>query len=358
MRIAELLEARKNPELNKHVGITKAMLDYYEKNPNGFVSFTRREKLGINPKTPFNTPLGIYAYQLSYVIDNIENSSTSNLPFAGSEPYANFFNIKGDILDNDLTTREEDMIIWHLRGIYPNTQDVIYDMRSSMKTKSTPFSRIWYLTYKLSMVDKGRSLNPQQYLSFLGINLKTPSVAKYLRNEQLTRVEYDDILKIITRALDNDNGVDEYQVMSKLDSKLSFNDRITAILNDAAPHTTKRRASIYNWNKLMRELGYDAAVDNGEGVIHSNEPYQAVVFNPRAIVNVHRVLNSRDVETVSSMQERGEMLKQMSNAYKRGDFDTLNALFHKYPQATSMFYKRMPEGFLDKIAKPQGADKE
>lgn len=39
----------------------------YINNPNIFVHFTNIDKVGINPKTVFKTPVGVYTYPLSYV---------------------------------------------------------------------------------------------------------------------------------------------------------------------------------------------------------------------------------------------------------------------------------------------------
>jgi len=54
-------------------------------NPDNLVvSYTSINKIGINPKSKFDTPFGIYFYPLKYVID-----WELNVPFAGDQPYIN-----------------------------------------------------------------------------------------------------------------------------------------------------------------------------------------------------------------------------------------------------------------------------
>lgn len=50
------------------------------------------------------------------------------------------------------------------------------------------------------------------------------------------------------------------------------------------------------WNSLLRILGYDVIVDNGDSVLHPNEPYQGVVLNPRVIQMVTTIRNQKGEE--------------------------------------------------------------
>jgi len=67
---------------------------------NLYLSFTSIEKLGINPMSTYNTPIGIYAYPASYVLsmtrgggrdDDTLWSPDQDLPFAGEKPYIQVF---------------------------------------------------------------------------------------------------------------------------------------------------------------------------------------------------------------------------------------------------------------------------
>ncbi|MEI7488797.1 MAG: hypothetical protein WCJ72_15595, partial [Chryseobacterium sp.] len=51
---------------------------------NLVVTFTKIDKVGINPTSGYDTPLGIYLYPLNYVIER-----QLYMPFAGNKPYFN-----------------------------------------------------------------------------------------------------------------------------------------------------------------------------------------------------------------------------------------------------------------------------
>lgn len=77
--------------------------DYGE---NSYVSYTHIDKLGINPRSQYDTPLGIYMYPLNYIIDN-----NYKVPFAGDRPFLNvvrFKNVDNIIkLANKAPTQDE-----------------------------------------------------------------------------------------------------------------------------------------------------------------------------------------------------------------------------------------------------------
>lgn len=52
-----------------------------------YASFTNVDKLDINPMSKFDTPLGIYAYDLDYVLSR----GIKNLPYANDRNYINVF---------------------------------------------------------------------------------------------------------------------------------------------------------------------------------------------------------------------------------------------------------------------------
>jgi len=159
-------EARKNPELNPKQSINDIIAEYLKSAnyigdgiKNAYVSFTSIEKLGINPKSSYNTPLGIYSYPLTFVEDEIgSRGSTTTLPFAGDQPYANLFQLKGHnvIIFDDLFIEDEEQYLY--KKIYKKYQSskgnehitkVIADANFLAKYK-TPAGRFWYVTKELS----------------------------------------------------------------------------------------------------------------------------------------------------------------------------------------------------------------
>lgn len=90
MQITQILnEARRNPNhpaqkkvygsdvFAKYKGMSAEEID------NLYVSFTSVDKIGINPQSTYNTPIGIYTYPLKYVMDM---NRPSDVPWAGDSP--------------------------------------------------------------------------------------------------------------------------------------------------------------------------------------------------------------------------------------------------------------------------------
>ena len=56
-------EKRRNPEMNPHISAWD-YVDKYKNDPDVYISFTTIDKIGINPRSVYNTPNGIYCYPL------------------------------------------------------------------------------------------------------------------------------------------------------------------------------------------------------------------------------------------------------------------------------------------------------
>ena len=167
MRIHELNESRKFSDKNPKTSINQYIKDAILSAPgeiagviNCFVSFTKIEKLGINPRSGYDTPLGIYSYLCQYVLDLIgDEDSTDRLPFAGSEPFANIFSVRGNIV-NVSTMKEVDEQLWYEKikdiwdSVKPATsyvlEDIIQDASTDAIHADLPGGRFWYVTTKTS----------------------------------------------------------------------------------------------------------------------------------------------------------------------------------------------------------------
>jgi hypothetical protein len=75
-------EARRNPEQNPKISVVQALAKYKD-DPDIYISFTYVDKVGINPRSTFNTPLGIYTYPLKEMWKDIVNDT---IPYAGKNP--------------------------------------------------------------------------------------------------------------------------------------------------------------------------------------------------------------------------------------------------------------------------------
>jgi hypothetical protein len=267
MKTIEIIEARKYPELNPKVSINQYIRRAYDaaaQLPNTnlknlFVSFVAVPKLGINPRSKFNTPLGIYAYPAGYVMVRAGDDRVMrhSLPYAGEQPYAAVFSAGGNIIDiRRMTTNDEELYYDKLREVakrLPKINSDIYipdgiakDWPSILelciklapdraKFKNLPGGRLWYVTYRFS--------------NYYGPN--------YGQNP------------------------------------------------------------IVSWNKLFRSIGIDGVVDEGAGIIHEAEPVQAVFFSLAPLRVLGIVDNKYSPETIKTQQQRGVDTQQILASLKR-----------------------------------------
>jgi hypothetical protein len=276
MHLIDIFEARKNPDLNPKVSVNQyidqAMITA-GKLPgsditNLFISFTQLPKLGINPRSHYNTPLGIYAYPADYVVASTHGRySMATLPFAGKQPYANIFQGRGNIV--------------HL-----NTM--------SIQDESLYNNKLWAYANRLPKIDFTKHYAPPGK-------------------------DWPDIV-------DNTiNAADDYARESRSPGgRLWYT---TWKLSGYIETYLKKPASLA-WNELFRQvLGIDGCVDTGKGIIHPSEPTQAVFFSLGATKLITTVQNKYSPEQMSAGEERGlkmkEQLERLRDALEKKDYGTI-----------------------------------
>ena len=74
----------KDEEFRDPLNALKRIQKTHPNPENLVVTFTAIDKVGINPKSRYSTPFGVYFYPLDYVIEK-----KINVPFAGDQPYIN-----------------------------------------------------------------------------------------------------------------------------------------------------------------------------------------------------------------------------------------------------------------------------
>jgi hypothetical protein len=243
-----LLEARSNPDLNPKVSSYMVLRDYYRQ-----VSFTKIPKLGVNPQTKFNTPLGIYAYPLReawefYKANRKFGQALSKIfPYAADSPYMYLFRVKpgANICEmsefNDTDLRKAVLI---LKKIYEEEVDSQFDFH--------------------------------EFYSSAKKDAKEASPIMYFWNA--------------TRWL----------------SQWIYNTRKRTEINRNISEINKPEAII--WNRILRATGYDGFNDNSaEGYIHPNERLQAVILNPAQIEIVKAVENKHYMATMPTDAYLNEM---------------------------------------------------
>lgn len=117
-----LFEARKNPEKNPKTGVME-ILSKYKNDDKVFIHFSDIPKLGINPMSDFNTPLGIYSYPLKkawtkYSLYNT-NELVHNLPYASNRKHVVVFRSTGNVIDlGEYNSRDYDRDMDKIRKLY------------------------------------------------------------------------------------------------------------------------------------------------------------------------------------------------------------------------------------------------
>jgi hypothetical protein len=229
MRAYEILEARKNPEQNPKTSAWDWFDKYYAQHgDNLFVSFTAIDKLGLNPGSKYNTPLGIYAYQAKYV-DQVGNFS--ELPFAGDQRYVNFFIKKNSANVLELSEMSDSERIELSKRLIDGATKYYKIAPDSVQYQE------WHTKWK----------NGMRYAE--------------------------------THARDPDTPGSVFWYSTKL-------------LAEYIARVSDRAHSPHMWNHILRSAGIDGFTDNGYSIIHPSEPTQAVFFTLNTVQLLDRVPNT------------------------------------------------------------------
>lgn len=245
-------EARRNPEQNPKVSVNDEIINALASaepigntgHKNLFVSFTGLEKLGINPRSYYNTPLGIYAYPAEYIIKTTGSKFGMNdLPFAGDQPWANIFRVeKGTVLNVSAMSKSSlQNYLEKLKDLYVKTGIIANDDFEYVERNAPVFA----------MIDSNGG-------HFWHITLE---IAKLL------------VFKKTGRDRD-DTGVST------------------------------------QWTDVFRKLGITGVVDYDDGIIHENEPTQAVFFEKPNLTVIKRVANKYSKMNVDYAVHTGTEQKQ------------------------------------------------
>ena len=248
--ILPLLEARVNPKDNPKLSAYE-QLKQYKNNPNIFISFTEINKLGLNPLSEYDTPLGIYCYPLQVVWNtyNVDkNKSLKELPFQSRTPYIQVFewNGKGTFL----------------KDIYRDyNQSTLRNDIARIKELSTSGELDGILSYDTFDIDE--------------------IIDKAIRTsyDNSPASHFFNICRLLTASKSK-------TVTKRVDGKSYFPD-----IKEITPSQSARI-----WNTLLRKLGYAGFQDNGHAIIHENEPEQAVFLSMEYIHKLDTILNN-DYET-------------------------------------------------------------
>jgi hypothetical protein len=276
MRFREIIaEKRRNASVNKKESGLSQLLKY-KGQADVFVSFTsdvgtasnpteitphdtqtgvrarggnhnaRGSKIGINPQTEFDTPVGIYAYPVDYVIEK-----QTRMEFAASRPYMYVFRAQGNVLDlRSYTDADLKQDVAKLMKLYDFSEsEVKRAMRDA--TTQTPGGQIWNITRMVSIAVTKREEARKGFDNY----------DEYEPQED----DFDSFEEYEAEYMDWEQNKPKSKVKTK---------------GDAGEET----AAPMKWNTVWRALGYSAVIDlDGLGIIHENEATQGVFFSIKSI---------------------------------------------------------------------------
>ena len=284
-----LHEKRKNPKLNPKVS-TLAKIKQYVNRDDVYVSFRDIEKLGINPKSTYSTPNGIYCYWLkSYKKDIIDTKDTDNprvvFPYKARPTDTSHFYLftakeNANVVKlGDITEDIAKKYILDYINLYPEIRmkfideeilsDIKYNEQKLKQVQDTLNKGEDYISNNIVAV-----LMKHQIREMNGY--KVDSIIKALEDQQKY---FEDELKNLKSQMpnfsDNDKFVDFVYEKGKEEAEVRNSGGIFWwfgwFLFQKNPN---------KWNKFFRDLGIDGMTDNeGKGIIHDNEPYQTVFFD-------------------------------------------------------------------------------
>lgn len=327
-----LFEKRRNPDVNAKQDSLEA-LKKYRGQKNVFVSYTadvgaashayksssttsttdKRKvgsgaKLGINPNLRYDTPLGIYAYPIDEVLE-----LKGEVPFAGEQPFIQVFRADGNLLDTNEYSSVD--LRSDIKKIKAAVKDKSFnpDRAIEAATIQNAAGQLWNVTrvaaqYIARDIYVNDPRNEHEHLrSSFGAGSYDYNMPKidygddgYEEEENADEEQDDDEYDqefytadaVFKADMDGyeDEGEDEDE--EDYDSLHSEDDEDEDDVKESLTEAIVPVKQPIQWSALMRKtLGYDGVVDHGYGIIHENEPTQAVFFSKNKIRQLELIDN-------------------------------------------------------------------
>lgn len=301
MRIKEIVEARRNPELNRRTNMID-LLKALKNKDDLYVSFTHDvgsmshgysgnnrissglkasgenhnvsgSKIGINPMNEYNTPTAIYTYPLNYVLE-----LGGNVEFGHERPYL--------IVVQRVTTKvlnlgeatEQDLahVCSVMKDKYGMTEAEQEEYINGAKQTNNG-SKIWSVTFQMAKLVYNRRVE-QEFL---------------YHNPEYRNVKEKPVwpgAKASPEVLDK--YADEFNAWHNDYTNMSLADSKKYALADFKSDLPAGRGYPHTWNKMLRECGYECIIDPGLGIIHGNEKNQAIFLSKPALKVVEVIHNN------------------------------------------------------------------
>lgn len=256
MRAIELLEARRNPEQNPRVetGHKGAVnhLSEYDVLDNIGITMTAIDKVGVNPRSTYNTPNGVYFYPARYYMNLKDRNKPKQLPFQDDAEFIQIIRFPEPVLFLDTYTEAN-----YRRDIEKLTEalDKIPGLVDKVKRK---------FTYSIALGNWSDDPDQQSFKPYFD-NLDN-------RKKEEAKVAIP--------------GGHIWYVTWQLSQ-------------DLRDVIGTKSANIWNW--LLRSvLGYNTVIDYDQKIIYPQEPTQGVVLNTSAIDRIKSISNQEPIADLRS----------------------------------------------------------
>lgn len=331
---------------------TKQRIVQYADDPYAFVHFSDINKLGINPRSSFKTPLGIYGYPIKAF--DIENLIKGNVPFAGDREFIHFFVVKPEhqdcviFINQDGTTNKDE----ELEKIATEEEEKTGNFPPELTQQWSHLSnQIKQELNKYAHKNANEKLSPEEIIKvftdnifdrFFLIDKHLPKVKKihelYNRiHNHLSIVEIirDDILPFIKKLemFEGSTLKQDFFELGKKIVKLYFDESNKHGYDDFDSPTKNAKiktgvgkfwnmtrlatGDMKKWRSmLVNKFGLCGFVDYGSGLIHDSEPVQAVFFSKAYIDHVATIPNQNYKKESESQHNLIQYFNKRATTFK------------------------------------------
>lgn len=302
------------------------ILEQYKDDKDMYISFTQIDKIGINPQSDYNTPIGIYTYPLREIWKEFDHfgthGGTIKVPFAGNSPYVWLLKKTTskfiDDMYSDYGSKDYDNDMNKLRKMYKNhefpMQKVAVDKEIKELQKSIDVNiptkilnaNITYNNKIDAIVKTNKEIEiemkkypkaSQSGADMIKVNKKEIEKIEKMKSIIITKFEawiesyqkdLEDLKKEAKYLSNIDNIIDTGTKKSRDNNAVSAFWNVTKMVSALQ----SRGSGTVLWNKLLRQLGYDGFADkSGKGIIHPSEPMQAIFLTTKGFKVVKKLNN-------------------------------------------------------------------
>lgn len=269
-----ITEKRRNPEKNIRVEAMEVLLKY-KNDPDVMIQFTNLNKMGVNPGQDWRTPFGIYAYPLKHSFQHY-GTGIGNFPFAEDRKYILVMKVASDkvIKASEYTEKMYWADLDKLHGfrdfISPNKAIDELTKLSTAKIKDKQLK-----DFVSSIKQAAKTVKDQSGFPMTFYLLVKKDISLYIGPSDPIVDRITDIWKSLYKFASATNEVKKTRIWL---SHLFF-------------HTQKLSKNIRDWSAIFKRLGYMGFIDDEGGIIHVNEPIQAVFFSIKALKLIESINN-------------------------------------------------------------------